>query len=143
MVKKRGKKHKQAAVSKGPRQKPLPGMEDRTIESLNDAALHYDEVKKARMKLTLQEVEAKKEVAGLMKANKKKHYKHGNILVDIVPEGEKVKVKVLAQGEDEPEEDIETPTDAEIEAAEAMEEAVDPEEIEEEEEEPEEVGVPE
>lgn len=102
-VKKKDKKGKQSepSVPKGPRQKPLPGMEDRAVEALDDAALRYDEVKKARMKLTTKEVDAKKQVADLMHAKKKKHYQHGNIVIDIVPEGEKVKVKVTGLDFDE------------------------------------------
>lgn len=103
MAKKAAKKGRVPEVPKGPRQKPLPGMEDRAVEVLDDAALRYDEVKKARMKLTVQEVEAKKQVADLMHAKKKKHYQHGNIVIDLVPEGEKVKVRVKGlevEGED-------------------------------------------
>ena len=94
-------------VKKGPRQKSLPGMEDRAIESLNDAALAYDEVKKERMGLTKQEVEAKKKVSDLMHAQKKKRYHFGNILIDLVPEGEKVKVKILPEGTEPSDEDLE------------------------------------
>src|SRR5258708_7166054 len=87
-------------VKKGPRQDSLPGMQDRAISALEEAALRYDEVKKERMELTKYEVEGKREVSRLMHKAKKTHYHRGNILVDIVPEGEKVKVKVLAAGEE-------------------------------------------
>jgi hypothetical protein len=103
------KKAKKTAVKKGPRQKELPGMEDRKIRVLDDAALTYAEVRDARMDLTKQEAEAKARVADLMHANKKTHYKHGNILIDLVPEGESVKVKIKPEGseEDEPDTEIE------------------------------------
>ncbi len=134
--KKSPKKDKKLTVPKGPRQKPLPGMANRAIEALDDAALHYDEVKKARMKLTEQEVEAKREVQTLMHARKKTHYHHGNIVIDLVPEGEKVKVKITSD-EDEVEELSSAPTDEPEpdvvdEAEEILDEEEEPEEYEEE-----------
>src|SRR6266478_3835432 len=76
------------SLAKGPRQKSLPGMEDRAIRTLNDAALAYDEVKKERMALTEQEVEAKENVRELMHKAKRTHYRYKNITIDLVPEGE-------------------------------------------------------
>lgn len=95
-------------AKKGARQVPLPGMEDRAISSLDDAAMSYDEVKKQRMALTEQEVEAKATVSTLMHKLKKTHYKHNGITIDLVPEGEKVKVKIKPEGEDEDDEDPDT-----------------------------------
>ena len=103
----------QPPVEKSARQKPLPGMEDRLIAELNEAALDYDDVKRRRMALTTEEVEAKKKVSDLMHAQKRTTYKHGNISIELVPEGEKVKVKVSAQGT-EPDEDGESDVPDEV-----------------------------
>jgi len=115
-------------VKKGPRQTSLPGMEDRAVQELDDAALSYDEVKKARMKLTVKEKDAKDLISSMMHKAGKKHYAHGNIVVDIVPEGEKVKVKVTAEGSDEPGDPGQTVEEEEV----VVEEEVEEEEIEEE-----------
>src|SRR5882757_11238286 len=115
MAKKKAKQKKKVAVKKGPRQKSLPGMEDRKITTLDNAALRYAEIRDERQQLTKQEVEAKSKVSDLMHANKKTHYKHGNIVIDLVPEGEKVKVKIKPEGEedDEPDtSDVEVETEA-------------------------------
>jgi hypothetical protein len=82
------------AVRKGPRQRSLPGMEDKAVRSLDNLALRYDEIKKARMKLTEQEVESKEDLRDMMHKLKRNHYRHKNIAIDLVPEGEKVHVKV-------------------------------------------------
>jgi hypothetical protein len=96
---------KKVAVKKGPRQTSLPGMEDRRITALDNAALSYAEIRDQRMELSKSEVEAKSKVSDLMHANKKTHYKHGNIVIDLVPEGEKVKVKIKPEGEEDDEPD--------------------------------------
>jgi hypothetical protein len=96
---------KKVAVKKGPRQKSLPGMEDRKITALDNAALSYDEVKKQRMELTEREVEAKELVRSLMHKEGKKAYKHNGITITLEPEGEKVKVKVKAAGEEDDEDE--------------------------------------
>ena len=119
--KKAAKKHANAKpVAKGPRQSSLPGMDDRAIRALNEAALSYDDVKKERMKLTEQEVELKEQVRELMHAQKRKHYRYKNIEIALEPEGEKVKVRVRSEGDEE-----ETP-EVEPEEIEADEEANEP-----------------
>ena len=117
---------KPVAVKKSPRQQPLPGMEDRAITELDKAALDYADIRDQRVALTGQETEAKQVLLGLMHAKKKTHYQHGNILIDIVPEGEKLKVKIK-KAEDMTEEELqegndEQPDEGEIEAAEEVEE---------------------
>src|SRR5947209_18658376 len=100
--KKAAKKHANAKpVAKGPRQTSLPGMDDRAIRALNEAALSYDDVKKERMKLTEQEVELKEQVRVLMHAQKRKHYRYKNIEIALEQEGEKVKVRVRSEGDEE------------------------------------------
>jgi hypothetical protein len=95
-----------AAVKKGPRQAALPGMEDRGIQAIDDAALSYVEVRDQRIALQTGEggeTELKKKLMDLMHKSGKKSYKHGNISIEIVPEGEKIKVKVKAEStSDEP-----------------------------------------
>lgn len=87
---------------KGPRQEPLPGMEDRAIAELEDAALSYVEVRDERMELTKQEADSKARVVAIMKKNGKTEYRHGNVLVEIIPEDAKVKVKIAKDGEELP-----------------------------------------
>ncbi len=117
------------SLAKGPRQKSLPGMEDRAIRTLNDAALAYDEVKKERMALTEQEVEAKENVRELMHKAKRTHYRYKNITIDLVPEGEAVKVRVKSQAVNgEEEEEAETPeVEPEGEEPDTEEEVEEPE----------------
>jgi hypothetical protein len=90
------KKSKKPAVKKSPRQKSLPGMEDRALKALENAALDYDDIKKQRMALTEQEVPAKALVKKLMHAANKTDYVHGRIEIhlEFKPEDENVKVRV-------------------------------------------------
>ena len=126
--KKAAKKHANAKpVAKGPRQTSLPGMDDRAIRALNEAALSYDDVKKERMKLTEQEVELKEQVRELMHAQKRKHYRYKNIEIALEPEGEKVKVRVRSEGDEEETPEVEP---EEIEADEEANEFDEPDEAE-------------
>jgi hypothetical protein len=92
--KKKKKSEKKVAVKKSPRQDSLPGLEDRALKSLENAALDYDDIKKQRMALTEQEVPAKALVMRLMHAAGKTDYVHGRIEIHLVVEEENVKVKV-------------------------------------------------
>ncbi len=137
-AKKKAVKPKPVA-KKGPRQKSLPGMEDRAISALQNAALSYAEARDARVACSSVKVERKKQLLGLMHAHKKKRYQHGNVFIEIVPEGEKLKVKILKDGEDAPEA---APADEpEPDVVDDAEEVLDEQE-EYEEEEPEEVAEP-
>lgn len=129
----------QPKPKKGPRQADLPGMEDRAIQALDDSALSYAEIRDARMKLSLEETEAKTVLLGLMHANKKSSYTHSNIHIEIVPEGEKLKVKIKSEDVEEPAdeqvataviEDVENVEDDEDAEAEDVEEFEDEEEVE-------------
>lgn len=88
--------------SKGPRQEPLPGMEDRAIQELQDAALSYAEARDERMELSKQEADCKSRVLAIMKKHGKTVYRHDNIYVELIPEDVKVKVRVLEEGEEMP-----------------------------------------
>jgi len=123
MAKKKKKKQVNSKpVAKSPRQTSLPGMDDRAIRALNEAALSYDDVKKERMKLTEQEVELKEQVRELMHAQKRKHYRYKNIEIALEPEGEKVKVRVRSEGDEEETPEVEP---EEVDGDEEAEEAVD------------------
>ena len=123
MAKKKKKKQVNSKpVAKSPRQSSLPGMDDRAIRALNEAALSYDDVKKERMKLTEQEVELKEQVRELMHAQKRKHYRYKNIEIALEPEGEKVKVRVRSEGDAEETPEVEP---EEVDGDEEAEEAVD------------------
>lgn len=77
-----------------PKQKVLPGMQDRRIAALENAALKYADVRDERMHWTKREVEAKKKVKDLMHEQKRTHYSRGNIEIELVPEDEHVHVRV-------------------------------------------------
>ena len=113
---------KKAKAKKGPRQKALPGMENRAIKALDNAALTYAEARDARVAAMNPEREAKDVLLGLMHAHKRKVYQTANISISIVPEGEKLRVKIkkaddlteeeLQDGQDvEPDEEEEEPAD--------------------------------
>jgi hypothetical protein len=83
-----------AAATKRAKQKELPGMEDRSIADLNQAALDYAEGRDERMELTKKEVELKTALIAMMHRHGKKTYKYEDIEIELVPEGEKVKVRI-------------------------------------------------
>lgn len=83
------------------RQNELPGIDDRKIPDLHEAALVYEELKQQRMALTPKEVAAKETVLTLMKKHKKKTYRCNGVEVDLVQETETVKVRVKSGDEDE------------------------------------------
>lgn len=113
-------KKKQSKKSPKPRQKQLPGMTDRKLAALHDAALSYAEIRDQRQGLTKRESELQKELLSLMHKAKKEHYEYAGVSCDLVVEKEKVKVRVRsAKADDEPEE---------IEEAEPPETGVDEEE---------------
>lgn len=88
-----GKKAKAPKKSK-PKQKDLPGMEERRIPELHTAAENYAEVRDERMILTKKEVELKDELLGMMKKHGKESYKFDDVEIKVVHEKEKVKVKI-------------------------------------------------
>lgn len=89
----------------------LPGMEDRGIPGLDDAAAEYAAIRDARMDLNKQEIELKSRLKVLMHKHKKTHYAHDGIEIDLIPpDGEesikvkiaKPKTKVDTDGDEEP-----------------------------------------
>lgn len=76
------------------KQKALPGMEDRKLKDLNDAAEAYAEKRDARMELLREEVTLKNRVHDLMRSHKKTKYVYENLEIEIMPGEEKLRVKV-------------------------------------------------
>jgi hypothetical protein len=77
-----------------PKQKELPGMEDRKLEDLHRAAEQYADVRDERMELLDQEIELKARVAKLMHDHKRTTYSYHGLIITLVPGEETVKVKV-------------------------------------------------
>lgn len=116
---------KKKAAKKLPRQKTLPGMQDRQVLVLERAALRYADIRDERMGWTKKEVEAKKRVKDLMHDQKRTRYSRGNIEIELVPEDEHVHVRVRdrEQPEGEP---VDHPP---IEEPESPDEVEEPEEV--------------
>ena len=88
------------AAKKG-KQADLPGMENREVKELNEAALEYAEIRDQRQQLTLQEVGLKAKVLNLMHKWKMSDYVFEGIEIHVVLEEETVKVKVPKKKEPE------------------------------------------
>jgi hypothetical protein len=76
------------------KQARLPGVETPKLQDLEDAAEEYVEIRDRRIALTDKEVDAKGKLLNLMKKHDRKRYKRGPVSIEVVPEGEKVKVKI-------------------------------------------------
>lgn len=122
MPKKAAKKSAKAAPKKIARQKNLPGMTDRKIQGIENAALRYVEVRDARMELSQQEIKEKGLLMDLLHKHKIKKYKRGNIDIELVVEKEKVRVRVKNDSSDD---DLEAGNDAEVASGESEEETAD------------------
>ena len=81
-----------APAAKKPKQQRLPGTEDARIDALEDLAEEYAEIRDKRIALNKEESTLKDKLRDIMKANKKRHYVRDGVEIDIVPEGEKLKV---------------------------------------------------
>lgn len=93
-----------------PKEQPqdLPGLEERAIRPLQEAAHTYAEIRDGdeRMELSQSEHALKEKVLGLMKKYEKTHYSFNGVVIDIIPEAETVKVRIKkpkadADGEEE------------------------------------------
>lgn len=99
--KKAAKAAKKAA--RKPRQEQLPGMKDRKLAALHNAALEYAEIRDERQELTKKESDLQKTLLSLMHKAKKEHYEYAGVECNLVVEKEKVKVRVKkAQVDEEP-----------------------------------------
>ena len=82
-----------------PKQQRLPEMDDPKVQELQDTALEYAGVRDRRQALTLQEVDLKQELLGIMKKYGKKHYHYKGVDVLLVAESETVKVRIKQEDE--------------------------------------------
>jgi hypothetical protein len=78
----------------------LPGMADAAITELNQAALDYAEGRDERMEMTKREVELKTRLIGLLHKHGKTKYVYEDIEIELIPEGEKVRVRIHKEKED-------------------------------------------
>lgn len=83
------------------KQESLKGMKSENIKEIDTAMEEYVEVRDERMKLTPQEVSARKHLESVMKKHGKKIYKNsdGDLVAKIVPKEEKAKVKSIEADE--------------------------------------------
>jgi hypothetical protein len=86
-----------------PRQKRLPGMEDPTIDEIQNAAMEYAEIRDERQELTTREVDLKKNLLNIMKKHHKTMYSHNGVVVQVVVEEETVKVRIKSEEQQEKE----------------------------------------
>ena len=82
-----------------PKQKDLPGMEERRIPELHAAAEEYAEHRDERMEALQEEVKLKEKLIALMHKHGKTEYAFGEVEIKLVTEKEKVKVKILGKEE--------------------------------------------
>ena len=86
------------------KQARLPGMEDNAIEEIETTARQYKAKQSKRMAILKEEVDLKGLLLNLLHRHNKKTYYHDGLSVEIVPTGEKVKVRFGAEpdnGDDE------------------------------------------
>lgn len=76
------------------KQEALPGMEDRELTDLEDAARNYVAVRDRRMALTDQEVDLKGVLLNAMHRHKRVKYHRDGILIEVKTEKETVRVKI-------------------------------------------------
>lgn len=82
------------------RQQDLPGMENRKLKDIHDAAFVYAEARDARQAATKPESEAKQTLITLLKKHKLEHYKANGVECILAPEKEKLTVRIRAGGDD-------------------------------------------
>jgi hypothetical protein len=82
------------------KQKDLPGVE-KEITELQSKGMEYAAIRDERQALLQQEVVLKEELRALMKKHKKTKYSHKDVTIELVPEGEKVKVRIAKSKDDE------------------------------------------
>ena len=84
-------------MAKKEKNQALPGMEDRTIDELEEAGATYAEIRDERMKLTQQEVALKENVRKLMKKHKRKSYSSAAVEITVEPPDGEDKIIVKAK----------------------------------------------
>lgn len=86
------------------KQDALPGLENRKIKALQDAAMDYADIRDQRQALTTQEVELKQKLIDLMHKHERETYTYQGVTITLVHEEENVKVKVSKPKSDDDEE---------------------------------------
>jgi len=81
-------------AKKSPKQQRLPGTQDARIAELEDLAGQYVEARDERLETLRREVDLKNQILGKMHGLKKVRYEYQGTTIEIVPEAEKLKVKV-------------------------------------------------
>ena len=81
-------------------QKRLPGV-DGGIPELEQLGFEYAAIRDRRMETLKEEVELKGKIFAAMKKHKKTQYIYQDLMIQIVPGEEKLKVKVAKEDEDE------------------------------------------
>lgn len=92
-------------MAKSSKQEALPGMADRKLKDLHDAAISYAEKRDERQQLLAEEVELKGKLLDLMHKHKKEEYTYEDVHISIVHEEETVKVKIKKAKESDDEKD--------------------------------------
>jgi hypothetical protein len=87
------------------KQEALPGMADRKIKALQDAAMDYADIRDQRVALTAQEVELKEKLIDLMHKHERETYTYQGVTITLVHEEESVKVKVSKPKEESEDEE--------------------------------------
>jgi hypothetical protein len=87
-------------MAKG-KQGDLPGMENRKLKDLHEAAMDYADVRDRRQELNKEEVELKSKLLRLMKQHKMEKYEYEDVSIWIEIEEETVKVRVRKPKEEE------------------------------------------
>lgn len=85
-------------------QSDLPGMEQREIAELEEAAGEYKKIRNRRQKLTASEVDLKTTLLRLMRKHKKTDYVRDGIEIHVIVEKEKVRVTIRDEEEAKDEE---------------------------------------
>lgn len=85
------------------KQTDLPGMTDRKLKDIHEAAERYVDVRDQRQALTPKEVALKAELLGLMKKHRLDRYSFDGLEVERVTEEETVKVRLRTPKEEESE----------------------------------------
>lgn len=91
---------------------PLPGMENRGIPELEEAAIEYATIRDERIKLNEREAALKKRVREIMHAHNKTRYEHATVEISIEPPDGEEKIKVRVKKAKPAGDDGEPPTDA-------------------------------
>lgn len=99
-------------MAKSPQSQDLPGMENRAIEPLQNAAVEYADIRDERIALNQRESQLKKRIKALMHEHKLDHYAFDGVDIELIPpDGEEsVKVRVKKAKADEDDDDADTDT---------------------------------